>query len=433
MIGETSEQAQCDVQPEETVVNNTTMIFYTVGVMAYNEEANIKRTLLALLEQHSEQAQLDEIIVVASGCTDDTVAIVQTLQIIEPRIKLLVQEQREGKASAINLFLQHAHSPVLAMIGADIIPEQDTLEKLCRHFADSTVGMVGARPIPVNEQEDFTGYAVHLLWRLHDRMARRRPKLGEAIAFRNIMQSIPATSAVDEISIEAIIAAAGLRLVYEPAAIVYNKGPMTVSDFLRQRRRIHAGHLKARSQEHYEASTMRVGPIMRALCAELPYIVHTPRQALWVAGTVALEGIARFQGRYDTNGKRTHQIWQTIASSKVLADEQRKLRRFCDTQSVIVFHITRADTGTEPAEREQLRTLRILRSLLPLLRSYIRKDDLLSINGTTTLVAVLNSDRAGAELAAQRLREVMMSQRISSRHGQSTRLLVSYRAVSFAL
>lgn len=42
-----------------------------VGVMAYNEEANIKRTLLALLEQLGEKTGLREVIVVASGCTDN--------------------------------------------------------------------------------------------------------------------------------------------------------------------------------------------------------------------------------------------------------------------------------------------------------------------------------------------------------------------------
>ncbi|HLX39235.1 MAG TPA: glycosyltransferase [Ktedonobacteraceae bacterium] len=435
MISETAEQLQHITQQSIDSSNKTAIIFYTVGVMAYNEEANIQRTLLALLEQSSERTQLDEIIVVASGCTDRTVAIVQEMQTTEPRIQLLTQERREGKASAINLFLRHAHSPVLAMIGADIIPEKNTLEKLCAHFNDPTVGMVGARPVPVNDQYTFVGYAVHLLWRMHDRMARRSPKLGEAVAFRNILSSIPVGSAVDEISIEARIANSGLQLVYEPAALVYNKGPMTVRDFLKQRRRISAGHLQVRSEEQYEASTMKVGPIFQELLAEAPYVIHSPKQALWAVGTVALEGIARLQGRYDVLRKRTHHIWQAVESSKVLEDEARKLRRICNSQSVIVFHIFREDADANMPEREQSLTTRIVRKLLPTLRKYIRRDDILSISSSTgtMLVAVLNADRAGAELAAQRLREVMMIQRIPFKNGSYTRLLVSYHAVSFAL
>ncbi len=435
MISEPAEQVQSRTQHSIESHCKTTMIFYTVGVMAYNEEANIQRTLLALLEQSGERTGLDEIIVVASGCTDRTVAMVQEIQSTEPRIRLLMQERREGKASAINLFLQHAHSPVLAMVGADIIPESNTLELLCAHFHDTSVGMVGARPVPVNDQHTFTGYAAHLLWRLHDRMARRRPKLGEAVAFRNILNSIPVGSAVDEISIEVCIANSGLQLVYEPGAIVYNKGPMTVRDFIQQRRRIHAGHLQVRSQERYEASTMKVGPILRELLAEAPYIIHNPKEALWTVGTVAMEGVARLQGRYDAVRKRTHTIWQAVESSKVLENEARKLRRICNSQSVIVFHVIRADADANVPEREQLLTTRILRKLLPTLHMYIRREDILSISGSTStmLVAVLNADRAGAELAAQRLREVMMVQRIPLKHKGYTRLLVTYHAVSFAL
>lgn len=99
----------------------TQCIEYSVGVMAYNEEANIGRTLEAILNQTQHKTALAEILVVASGCTDNTVSVVQTMMASEPRIQLLIQERREGKASAINLFLQHARSEILVMVGADII------------------------------------------------------------------------------------------------------------------------------------------------------------------------------------------------------------------------------------------------------------------------------------------------------------------------
>src|SRR5581483_5517199 len=435
MVSETLEQVQYLPEQQRIPTPYTQGISYSVGVMAYNEEANIERTLQALLQQSSEKTFLTEIIVVASGCTDATAAIVQEMMQTEPSIKLLVQERREGKASAINLFLRHAHSPVLIMVGADIIPEKDIVEKLCLHFTDITVGMVGGRPVPVNDQHTFIGHAVHMLWRLHDRMARRKPKLGEVVAFRNVIQQIPTDTAVDEIAIEAMIARQGLELVYEPGAIVYNKGPMTVRDFLKQRRRIHAGHLKMRAQEHYQASTMQIGPILREIVACAPYFISTPRQVIWTLGTIALEGIARLQGRYDVLRNRSHQVWQTVASTKALEDEQRKLRRICNTQSVIVFHLIRADADDSDFQRkhEERVTLGIARKLLPLLRQYVRDEDVLSLNGAQTLVAVLNADRFGAELTALRLKHIIASQQVPfGRHG-TTRLLVSFHAVSFAL
>ncbi len=408
-------------------------ITYSVGVMAYNEEANIKRTLESILDQTSTKTALREVIVVASGCTDNTVGVVQAMMENEPCIQLIVQERREGKASAINLFLESAQSNVLVMVGADIIPEHDTLEQLCAHFADSTVGMVGAHPIPVNDQDTFVGHAVHTLWFLHDRMARRSPKLGEVVAFRNTVQSIPTDTAVDEISIQAAISAQQLQLVYDPEAVVYNKGPMTIHDFLKQRRRIHAGHLKIREQEHYEAPTMSVLPILQELFTCSPYTMNSPKQFLWTLGTIGLEGLARLQGHYDTTRKHSHHVWQAVASTKVLEDAGRKLRRISKTQSVVVFHVKREGVRSHDV-REERATYARLRKLLPQLRRHMRKDDLLSLQSTNTVVAVLNAEQGGAEHVATRLKTVIESQCVQSVSPDGptrTHLQVRYHAVSF--
>src|SRR5437660_2567449 len=194
----------------------------SVGIMAYNEEGNIGCAIRAVLEQQGPALHIEEIIVVASGCTDHTVSIVSEIALKEPRVRLCVQEKREGKASAINLFLKQAASPIVILIGADVIPEESAFENLCSPFKDPTIGMVGGRPVPVNDPSTFMGHTVHLLWRLHDRLARVHPKLGEVIAFRNVISGIPTNSAVDEISIQALISQLGYQLLYEPACIVYN-------------------------------------------------------------------------------------------------------------------------------------------------------------------------------------------------------------------
>ena len=41
----------------------------SIGIMAHNEEANIGRTIRAVLEQQSPSFLIEEVIVVASGCT----------------------------------------------------------------------------------------------------------------------------------------------------------------------------------------------------------------------------------------------------------------------------------------------------------------------------------------------------------------------------
>ncbi len=83
----------------------------TVGVFAHNEAANIGRFLQCLLEQELDTVAIQEIIVVASGCTDGTEGIVRQWAEKDGRIRLLVEAERDGKASAINRFLHHATHP----------------------------------------------------------------------------------------------------------------------------------------------------------------------------------------------------------------------------------------------------------------------------------------------------------------------------------
>jgi poly-beta-1,6-N-acetyl-D-glucosamine synthase len=282
--------------------------------MAYNEEANIANAINAILAAQSRSGELAELIVVASGCSDRTADIVAALARDDARIHLVIQEQRAGKASAINLFITEARSPILLMVNGDNIVGPGAIDALVEHFHDPAVGMVGGHPVPVNDHDTFLGYAVHLLWRMHDRIARESPKLGEIVAFRNVVRSIPTDTAVDEISIQAVVTDLGLRLVYEPRAIVYNRGPSTVRDFLAQRRRIYAGHLRIARQQGYSASTMSVSRVSRVLLrSEVARIVRIP---FWLAGAAFLEVAARALGCYDVVRSRPHHIWTAVESTK---------------------------------------------------------------------------------------------------------------------
>jgi poly-beta-1,6-N-acetyl-D-glucosamine synthase len=407
----------------------------SVGIMAHNEEANIGRTLRAVLEQQGLSVHIEEVIVIASGCTDRTVPAVAEIALQEPRVRLCIQEKREGKASAVNLFLKQASSPVVVLIGADILPEAFALEYLCAHFEDPKVGMVGGRPVPVNGSSTFLGHAVHLLWRVHDSLARIHPKLGEVIAFRNVISGIPTDSPVDEISIQALLSQLGYRLIYEPACIVHNKGPLTIRDFLKQRRRIYAGHLQTRDRQNYEAVTMRVGLIVRQLIACRDFTLGNPKKGLWTLGTIMLEGYARLQGYYDYRRKREHHIWEMVDSTKDLEAGKRLVRRICNVQSVIVFRLLledddKYDVNPERTEREA--TI-IARKLLPVLRMNIRKEDKLSISGPGILTAVIRAEQHGAELVAKRIREAVQSTpvRIGMR-GRKVNITVAYSSLTFA-
>lgn len=407
----------------------------SVGIMAYNEEANIERTLRAVLDQQGPSMHIEEVIVVASGCTDRTVSIVTRVAEQDARVRLCAQEKREGKASAINLFLKEARSEIAVLIGADVIPEEAAFQNLCAPFKDPGIGMAGGRPVPVNDPATFMGYAVHLLWRLHDRVARNTPKLGEVIAFRNIISGIPTNSAVDEISIQALISQLGYQLIYEPGCVIYNKGPLTITDFLKQRRRIYAGHLTVLAQQNYEASTMKISPIARQLIACRDFTMSTPKQTIWTLFTVMLEAYARLQGYYDYMRKREHHIWQMVDSTKDLEAGERKVRRICNAQSVIVFRfILEGAKGTDVhREREDREATEVARKLLPYLRTRIRKEDKLSVNGPGIMTAVIRAEQRGAEIVARRIKDAVESAtvRVGVRN-REVKVTVAYSSLTFA-
>ncbi len=287
-----------------------------MGITAHNEEANIGRLLERVLEQQLSTVVLHEIIVVISGCTDNTEAIVREYARREPRISLLIQERREGKASAINLFMRQATQPILILCSADVLPELDAIEKLVAPLADVNIGMTSCRPVPVNDPNTFMGFAVHLLWNLHHEINLHGFKAGEMTAFRKIFERIPYDTAVDEASVEPIVRGQGYKVRYVPDSIIYNKGAETREDFLRQRRRIYAGHLIIKESLGYAVSTMSAFKILGLLLRNLDW--H-PKQFLWTWQVVALEGYGRYLGWRDYKAKRDHSVWEIATTTKELS------------------------------------------------------------------------------------------------------------------
>jgi biofilm PGA synthesis N-glycosyltransferase PgaC len=389
---------------EERVASPETLpLACSVGIMAYNEAGNIARAIESILRQQPANAYVAEVIVIASGCTDRTVPIVAEIARKDSRVRLIVQERREGKASAINEFLRVARSPVNLMSSADVVLKDGTIEALVGHFQDPTVGMVGGRPQPVNSDQTFIGFAVHLLWDMHDQVARDQPKLGEVVAFRNVVPSIPLDTAVDEISIQALVSQLGYRLVYDPEAVIYNRGPATAGDFLRQRRRIHAGHLQIRQQQGYAASTMSVRRVTQALLSVQPFT--TPRSAAWAMGTIGLEALSRGLGRYDYLRRKQHAVWQMATSTKsgifgLSGDEGH--------QSVLVFRIV--DYAKHETELGARAGRQLIQQVMQQLQSQLGAEANISSKNGGTIIVMLAAGREEAEPLALQLVDCIEAQ-----------------------
>lgn len=276
---------------------------------AYNEANNLRKLLPKLIRERD----LTEIVVVASGCTDDTVEVAKSF---DPHVRVLVQEKREGKASAINLFLRETSAPIVIMESTDTLPATGAIRRMLQHFNDSKVGAVGSRPIPTNVPNSIMGISAHILWKAHHLIASEKPKIGEMVAWRRINNEfeefqLADTTAVDEAFIEAAINKAGYKLVYEPKAITYNRGPSNFKELVSQRKRIYRGHLSLKASG-YQVSTLDPWKGLQATYKAAPKSIKG--LAAW-----SVLMFAEAYSRITTDKKQPEDaIWQMAESTKGL-------------------------------------------------------------------------------------------------------------------
>lgn len=297
-----------------TITHHSPKLRCSIGVTAHNEEQNIGKCLQALQNQLLREVEITEIIVVASGCTDGTHEIVQQIAATDERIKLIIQKKREGKTSAINLFLKDAQEEICVLESGDTIPNEVAIEHLVRMFRDPKVGMTGAQKVPVNTPDHITEYLSFLRLKMEHELCLEIPRLGEMIAFRKVFERIPPDVAMDEAFVEAIVEEREMVVRYAPDAVVYNMGPKTVSDFIKQRRRNHAGHLHLKRRYGYKVSSLNSRVVARVGLQQ----AFGALRLIGVLGLLAaVEGWARLLGSYDYYLRgRKHEIWDIAWSTK---------------------------------------------------------------------------------------------------------------------
>ncbi len=302
-------------------VESRGQIGVTIGICAYNEERNIARLLEALLSQKTEVARVEEILVVASGCTDRTPQIVEEFHMDHSDIRLIVEEERRGKASAINEILQQAESEVVILESADTIPAPEAVERLICPFDDASLGVVAAHPISTDDESTFWGGVSHVLWDLHHRVSLQDPKTGEMFAFRRVLKKLPRDVGADEDWIRHEVEKRGYRVIYESLAVVYNSGPKSIREFLNQRIRINTQQLYQGRTFSYMPPTWRTRFLVNALLAHLesedarPVIVFT---------LLGLEVAARiYSGLYRALNPQNIVRWEPLPSTKVIVIEDQ--------------------------------------------------------------------------------------------------------------
>jgi cellulose synthase/poly-beta-1,6-N-acetylglucosamine synthase-like glycosyltransferase len=218
----------------------------TVGIPTFNEERVIAKSIRSALAQISEA---DEVIVVASGCTDNTVSEVKRVMSADKRVRLITEAERNGKSSALNLIISNAKSDIIVQTDGDVELQQGAIKNLLSHFKDQQIGAVSGNPVPVISREHvFHDWTVMSYRRAGELRAQESKSgvfwhiCGYLLAFRKkALPEVPFAKGAVDAWMGKIIQSNGYKMVYEPEARVFVNAPLTVRDFIHQKARVRAG------------------------------------------------------------------------------------------------------------------------------------------------------------------------------------------------
>ncbi len=303
------------------------------GIVAFNEERSLREAVESLLSQKLPPGvRWRTIWIVASGCTDRTEAVAQSLAQRHPEVRLVVEPDRRGKASALGQIFRVATGDFLVLLNADARAQPGAVAALLRPVDVGGIRFaVMGRPVPEELPPGPLGRMLCLLWQLHHRLHLELMRTGEGTHLSDELMllpiaglpPLPADVVNDGAYIGAWLAAHGGRLRYAPVARVTVEVPWTVADHFRQRRRILAGHAQVRTLVGVPPTTLgryltqHPGRAVRLLRQA---VADVPRGLEGLVCLLLAETAATLAAGWDRlPPRRSHLLWETISDSERLA------------------------------------------------------------------------------------------------------------------
>jgi len=299
------------------------MLSVSVCICAYNEGKNIERAIRSVYSQKIDGFEISEVIVVSSGSTDDTDATVEGSMKDFPSLRLIRQEKRAGKNSAVNEFLDNKKEGSIAVLlnGDNILGNELSLHHLISPFNDAKVGMTGGHPVPTNDKKSTMGFASHMIWTMHHHVALIVPKIGELVAFRDPGIRLSTSMQSDEDLIKMELEKNGYVSVYVPDAIVLNRGPETKEDFMKQRTRVNIGEEHMRKKFGYSVSTWNKKLLFRALMGSVRDLGFHPVK-MFIAVRMEM-GARKAAKAHVSSDKEDMNVWSRVDSTKDVKKEPK--------------------------------------------------------------------------------------------------------------
>lgn len=294
----------------------------SVGIPAYNEEANIKNLLDMIMRQKQQSFELKEVLVVSDCSSDKTDEIVKNLSKEHAVIKLFRLEKRSGQALAQNTILEVFKGDVLVLLNADVAIPEEYIEAIVQPFiseSEQNIGIVGAKVEPFPAETLFgkiINYSHAVKTNLYESWNNKRNIYlchGRGRAFSKAFAKTfrwPELTTEDACSYLACVTN-GFLFVYQPEAVVYFQSPQTWADHKKQSMRFMGGRNELYTFYKKEKVDREY---------DIPLLIKI-RQSLQSAFTnpvffAAYIGILGYIWILSRNYMLQSAVWDTSASSK---------------------------------------------------------------------------------------------------------------------
>lgn len=117
--------------------------FVTIGIPAYNEDANICLLLQDILSQKLDNFSIIQIIISSDGSEDNTVRLARSIS--DERILIIDNKERLGVARGVNQVIKDAKGDILILLDGDIrIFDKDFVSKLVMPIIKNKADLVSS-------------------------------------------------------------------------------------------------------------------------------------------------------------------------------------------------------------------------------------------------------------------------------------------------
>jgi cellulose synthase/poly-beta-1,6-N-acetylglucosamine synthase-like glycosyltransferase len=214
----------------------------TILIAAHNEQECIRKTIENKLSLDYPTDKI-EIIVVSDGSTDKSDEIVKSFA--SKSVKLLRQEPRAGKTSAINRAVREATGEILVFSDANSIYAPDALIKLLQNFADPDVGYVTGKMIYTNPDGSPIGDGCTAYMKYENCLRRIETRMGSIVgvdggidAARKEIYRPMNPDQLPDFVLPLRVIEQGYRVIYEPEAILKEPSLKAPKDEYKMRVRV---------------------------------------------------------------------------------------------------------------------------------------------------------------------------------------------------